>query len=44
MTIQTGFSERLRVVQDLGNEAERSVARLDDLFASLQHRAFRGEL
>jgi len=43
-TIQTAFSERLRVLQSLGQEAERSGAHFDDLFASLQHRAFRGEL
>jgi type I restriction enzyme S subunit len=44
INIQTSFSERLRELQGLGYDADRSVACLDSLFASLQHRAFRGEL
>lgn len=44
ISIQTVFSERLRALRDLGHQADRCVAHLDDLFASLQHRAFRGEL
>lgn len=44
INIQTAFSERLRALQCLGHQADRSVAYLDNLFASLQHRAFQGEL
>ena len=44
INVQTSFSERLRELQGLGHDADRSVAYLDSLFASLQHRAFQGEL
>jgi type I restriction enzyme S subunit len=44
LTLQNEFGARVRAVADLGTVAERSLAQLDALFASLQHRAFRGEL
>lgn len=44
ITVQAAFSERLRALQDLRHQGDRSVAYLDDLFASLQYRAFQGVL
>lgn len=41
---QHEFDERVREIDALRTDAERSAERLDELFASLQHRAFRGEL
>jgi type I restriction enzyme S subunit len=42
--VQRDFGQRLAVVAGLGRELETATARTDALFASLQHRAFRGEL
>jgi type I restriction enzyme S subunit len=38
------FSERAREVRKIKNNCHAHLAKLDALFASLQHRAFRGEL
>jgi len=38
------FSERAREVRNIKNNCRVHLAKLDALFASLQHRAFRGEL
>ncbi|TBO31444.1 restriction endonuclease subunit S [Aquabacterium lacunae] len=38
------FGQALRVQMNLANSGERSAKQLDAMFASLQHRAFRGEL
>ncbi len=38
------FSKRLAAAEAVRREAESSLVKLDTLFASLQHRAFRGEL
>jgi type I restriction enzyme S subunit len=42
--IQEAFSERLAVLNGIGNAWRETLSTLDTLFASLQHRAFRGEL
>jgi len=42
--LQLSFGERIAAVARLGRELETSTDRNDALFASLQHRAFRGEL
>ena len=42
--LQEKFAERLQQVSDLKATQRRSGAYLEALFASLQHRAFRGEL
>lgn len=44
MALQDKFSERMDLVDHMKANHRASLARLDDLFASLQHRAFRGEL
>lgn len=41
---QHDFSQRLRVIGELRRAHEVSRSRLDSLFATLQQRAFRGEL
>jgi type I restriction enzyme S subunit len=42
--LQRVFAERLRDVAAMRQAHKHALAQLDDLFASLQHRAFRGEL
>jgi type I restriction enzyme S subunit len=42
--VQREFADRVRVVDKLKSAHRASLAKLDALFASLQHRAFRGEL
>ena len=44
LALQQAFDRRLRAARQMRGAHERSIAQLDDLFASLQHRAFRGEL
>ncbi|MCY0857553.1 restriction endonuclease subunit S [Cupriavidus sp. D39] len=44
LNLQKLFAERVSRVVDLRNEFNAAVTELDALFASLQHRAFRGEL
>jgi len=44
ISIQRDFVQRLKAVQWLNSKQETSASKLDALFASLQHRAFRGEL
>jgi len=41
---QLEFSQRIREMDKLAKEAERQRRSTDNLFSSLQHRAFRGEL
>lgn len=41
---QIEFARRVKAVENLKTTARLSLTELDDLFASLQHRAFRGEL
>lgn len=41
---QTDFARRIAAVEKLKSSHRGSLAQLDALFASLQHRAFRGEL
>ncbi len=42
--IQRAFSARVRAIRDVQRGQREHLAQLDALFASLQHRAFRGEL
>jgi len=42
--VQREFSRRVAAVEKLKAAHRASLAELDALFASLQHRAFRGEL
>jgi type I restriction enzyme S subunit len=42
--LQRDFSEKVAIVEKVKRSNERSLASLGTLFASLQHRAFRGEL
>lgn len=44
MTLQQRFAEQMDLVDHLKADHRASLAHLDALFASLQHRAFRGEL
>lgn len=44
LDLQRRFVDRWRAIQDMGSLELCSAAELDCLFASLQHRAFRGEL
>ena len=44
LTIQKDFSHRMNAVEKLKAAHRASLAEMDALFASLQHRAFRGEL
>jgi type I restriction enzyme S subunit len=44
LALQAEFVRRVSVVEKLKSAQRRSLAELDALFASLQHRAFRGEL
>ncbi len=42
--LQEGFAERIEALESLKINHRASVAELNSLFSSLQHRAFRGEL
>jgi type I restriction enzyme S subunit len=42
--LQHEFARRVSAVEKLKTAQRASLAELDALFASLQHRAFRGEL
>lgn len=44
MPLQREFAKRVAAVEKLKAAQRASLAELDELFASLQHRAFRGEL
>ena len=44
LTLQRDFTRRVAAVEKLKVTHRASLAELDALFASLQHRAFRGEL
>jgi type I restriction enzyme S subunit len=44
MTRQREFARRVTAVEALKTAQRASLAELDALFATLQHRAFRGEL
>jgi type I restriction enzyme S subunit len=44
MLIQKEFDSKLKAVQSLKNSCVESLAELDTLFLSLQHRAFHGDL
>jgi type I restriction enzyme, S subunit len=44
LTLQQEFARRVAAVEKLKQAQRTSLAELDALFASLQHRAFRGEL
>ncbi|MBI3372729.1 MAG: restriction endonuclease subunit S [Betaproteobacteria bacterium] len=44
LTVQHEFTRRVAAVEDLKSAHRVSLTELDALFASLQHRAFRGEL
>ncbi len=42
--MQKLFADRVKTVENTKTDVRKSLAELDQLFASLQHRAFRGEL
>ena len=44
LTLQLEFVERLETAQAVSRKHSEQISRFDELFASLQHRAFRGEL
>ncbi len=44
ITLQREFARRVTAVEALKTAQRASLAELDALFATLQHRAFRGEL
>ncbi len=44
LPLQQEFAQRIEVIESLKAQHRESLAHLDILFASLQHRAFRGEL
>jgi type I restriction enzyme S subunit len=44
MSLQESFRDRIRAINEIKSDYLASLALLDTLFASLQHRAFRGEL
>ena len=44
LPLQQEFARRVAAVEQLRSAQRASLARMDELFASLQHRAFRGEL
>ena len=44
LELQQQFAERMEAIESLKATHRQSLAKLDTLFASLQHRAFRGEL
>ncbi|MCY7323961.1 MAG: restriction endonuclease subunit S, partial [Phormidesmis sp. CAN_BIN36] len=44
LSLQQEFARRVKAIEQLKATHRESLAQLDALFASLQHRAFRGEL
>lgn len=44
LSVQDEFANRIRRLEGMRMEQKKSLTQLDQLFASLQHRAFRGEL
>lgn len=44
LSLQQAFARRVEAIEALKERQRASLAKLDALFASLQHRAFRGEL
>jgi type I restriction enzyme S subunit len=44
LDLQQEFARRVETIERLKNTHRRSLEEMDALFASLQHRAFRGEL
>ncbi len=44
LSLQQAFAARVRGIEALKEKHRAHLAQLDTLFASLQHRAFRGEL
>jgi type I restriction enzyme, S subunit len=44
LALQQEFTDRIGAIEALKAQHRESLAKLDELFASLQHRAFRGEL
>jgi type I restriction enzyme, S subunit len=44
LILQQEFAQRIEAIEHLKSQHRESLAQLDKLFASLQHRAFRGEL
>lgn len=44
LPLQQEFARRVAAVEEMRASQRASLAKLDELFASLQHRAFRGEL
>ena len=44
LAFQQQFAQRIQAIETLKATHRQSLAKLDSLFASLQHRAFRGEL
>jgi type I restriction enzyme S subunit len=44
LSLQVEFDRRVSAIAHIANTQQRASAALDTLFASLQHRAFRGEL
>lgn len=44
LSLQQAFAERVRAIEALKEQHRAHLAQLDTLFASLQHRAFSGEL
>jgi type I restriction enzyme, S subunit len=44
LTLQNKFAQRVEAIEKLKTTHQKSLIELDALFASLQHRAFRGEL
>ncbi len=41
---QQAFADQVSAIERMRLDQDQAIAKLDDLFASLQHRAFRGEL
>lgn len=44
LSLQQEFAQRIEAIEHQKSQHRESLAQLDKLFASLQHRAFRGEL
>jgi type I restriction enzyme, S subunit len=44
LSLQQEFAQRIKAIEHQKSQHRESLAQLDKLFASLQHRAFRGEL
>ena len=44
LRLQCEFARRVEAIEKLRTDHRASLVKMDALFASLQHRAFRGEL